>query len=115
MHRCFLLTFLFFLILWGFAGYNNNEMQKIDRQIKQLEEMRRGFQAMALRHENQAEYLQFNDRALLEQRRHMQLAEENRTKAAQVQEQIDALNAQKDKLRYLQPQVGLQPQCTWVT
>jgi hypothetical protein len=42
--------------------------------------------------------LQFNDRALLEQRRHIQLAEDYRAKAAATQYKIDQLKAQRERL-----------------
>jgi hypothetical protein len=95
----FLMTASFFLILWGFAGYSTQtKVQEIDAQIEQLEDEKRGFEAKALKHEDQAEYLQFNDQALLEQRRHIQLADEYRAKAAAAQLQIDQLKAQREKL-----------------
>lgn len=100
--RFFFLTLSFFLILWAFAAYSTNkadEVQRIDAQIEQLEDMKLGFRAKALKHENQAEYLQFNDKALLEQRRHLQLAEEYRLKAAKAQYQIDQLKARKAELQ----------------
>jgi hypothetical protein len=103
LRRMFLLTFTIFLILWGFTstGYTANhssEIQKIDSQIQQLEEMKRGYEGRALKHENMAEYLQFDQQAVLETRRHLQLADENRNKAELVQEQIDRLNAKKQQL-----------------
>ena len=103
LRRFFFLTFTFFLILWGFttvghAASNAGEIQKIDGQIEQLQEMKRGYEGRALKHENMAEYLQFDQEAVLETRRHLQLAEENRNKAALVQEQLDRLNAKKKQL-----------------
>jgi len=99
LQRFFLLTFAFFLILWGFSAYSadatKNETQKIDQEIQELERMKRGYEGRALRHENQAEYLQFDQQAVLETRRHLQLAEENRNKAALIQERIDRLKAKK--------------------
>lgn len=104
LRRFFLLTFAFFLILWGFTAVGHTasnavEIQKIDSQIQQLQEMKRGYEGRALKHENMAEYLQFDQQAVLETRRHLQLAEENRNKASLVQEQIDRLNAKKQQLQ----------------
>lgn len=102
LQRLFFTTLSFFLILWGFGAYTasqSNEIQKIDAQIKQLEEMKRGYEARALKHTDMAEYLQFDQQAVLETRRHLKLAQENRNKAALVQEQIDRL---KEKRRQLQ-------------
>lgn len=101
LRRLFLITFSFFLILWGFAGHTvskSPEIEKIDGEIAQLIEMKRGYEARALRHENMAEYLQFDQQAVLETRRHLQLADENRNKAALVQREIDRLNARKQQL-----------------
>ncbi len=102
LRKFFFLTFSFFLILWGFAGHSASqsaEVQKIDAEIQELEEMKRGYEGIALRHENLAEYLQFDQQAVLETRRHLQLAEENRNKAALVQEQINRLKAKKEQLQ----------------
>lgn len=99
--RFFLMTLAFFLILWGFSGYTASrgaELQKIDGEIEQLEEMKRGYESRALKQENMAEYLQFDSRAVLETRRLLQLAEENRNKAALVQEQIDRLKEKRKQL-----------------
>jgi hypothetical protein len=100
--RIFLWTFSFFLLLWGLSGHSlssSAEIEKIDAQIEQLEDMKRGYEGRALKHENQAEYLQFDQQAVLETRRHLQLADENRNKAALVQQQIDRLQAKKKKLQ----------------
>jgi hypothetical protein len=97
----FLLTFAFFLLLWGVTAHTvskSPEIEKIDSEIAELENMKRGYEARALRHENFAEYLQFEQQAVLETRRHLQLAEENRNKAALCQEQIDRLKAKKQQL-----------------
>lgn len=74
------------------------EISEIDRQIQELQDMKRGFEARALRHDDQAQRLQFEDRTVLETRRHNELAEENRSKAARVQQEIDRLQAERLKL-----------------
>jgi len=99
LRRLFFLPLSFFLLIWWLTADQTTEIQKIDSQIQELQEMKRGFEARALRHEDQVEYLQFNDRAVLETRKHLQLADENRAKAAKVQEEIDRLQAKKEKLR----------------
>lgn len=101
LKRLFVFTFGFFLLLWGIAGHgagHQEEINKIDSEIAQLQDMKRGYEARALRHENMAEYLQFDQQAVLETRRHLQLADENRNKAALVQEQIDRLKQKKAQL-----------------
>lgn len=74
------------------------QLDEIERQIAELEAMKRGFEARALRHEDQAQRLQFEDRALLETRRHIELANENRAKADRVQQDIDRLKIERGKL-----------------
>lgn len=76
----------------------SSEVQEIDTQLRELKEMKRGYEARALRHENYAEYLQFEGQAYLETRRHIELAEENRQKAAKVQQEIDRLEARRAKI-----------------
>lgn len=115
MKRCFGLTSAIFLLLWAIGAYASSDsfpfrfaniqaggkeaqVQQIDQQIQELEEMKRGFEARALRHEDQADRLQFDDQTYLETRRHNQLAAENRAKAAAVQKEIDRLQAEKNKL-----------------
>lgn len=102
MKRLFILTLSFFLVLWGFTAHavsKSAQIEKIDSEIQQLEDMKRGYEGRALRHENQAEYLQFDQQAVLETRRHLQLAEENRNKADLIQKQIDQLKAKKERLQ----------------
>lgn len=109
MKKSFMITFAIFVILWGYSAYTapvyhllglqkDSQVQQIDQQIQELEEMKRGFESRALRHEDQADRLQFDDETYLETRRHIQLAEENRAKAAAVQKEIDRLQAEKEKL-----------------
>ena len=103
--RVFFLVTSLFLILWGMSAYaapqlteQQKQVQQIDQQILELEDMKRGFEARALRHEDQADRLQFDDKTYLEMRRHNQLAAENRAKAEAVQEQITRLQAEREKL-----------------
>lgn len=102
MKKAFSLSLFFFVLLWGFVAYtaegSEKRIQKIDQQIEQLEAMKRGYEGKALRHEDQAEQLQFEMQSFLEARRHNQLAEENRQKAARVQKEIDELKAERAKL-----------------
>lgn len=102
LRRVFWMTFSFFLLLWGFSAYSatrSEEIQKIDLQIQDLEEQKRGYEARALRHEDKAEYMQFQQQSVLETRRHLELAEENRNKAALVQKEIDRLIEKRNKLQ----------------
>ena len=74
------------------------QVSEIDRQLQELQDMKRGFEARARRHDDQAQRLQFEDRAVLETRRHIELADENRQKAARVQLEIDRLQLERKKL-----------------
>lgn len=108
LHRPFLWTLSLFVALWGFflaaPTFNESPIQKIDREIEILEEMKRGYIAKALRHEDYAQRLQFEDRAYLEARRHTELAEENRAKAAKIQIEIDELQEKRKILLQKQGQ-----------
>jgi hypothetical protein len=121
MKKHFYLTLLLFVAVWGFSllegiGNKKNSLNEywlvasqdvdpkltrvgeIDKQITELEGMKRGYEARARRHDDQAQRLQFQDRAVLETRRHLELAAENRAKADEVQKQIDLLNTEKAKI-----------------
>lgn len=74
------------------------ELQEIDDQIRELEGIKRGFISKALRHEDQAERMQYQNKYYLEARRHFELAEENRRAADQVQVEIDRLKARRRQI-----------------
>jgi ABC-type thiamine transport system ATPase subunit len=102
IRRFFILTLGFFLILWSVAGYcmsREEEIRMIDAQIEELQEKKRGYEARATRQEDLAIYLQFENQAWLETRRHLQLAETNRKKAAVIQKQIGILEDRKRQLQ----------------
>jgi hypothetical protein len=73
-------------------------VEQIDRQIEELENLKRGYLSRANRFDDQAERLQFQDRSLLESRRFSELAQENRDKAQRTQEEIDRLTTERKKL-----------------
>jgi hypothetical protein len=98
MKRLFTTTFLFFLILWWLAGFAATRTEQLDSQIQELKDMKRGCEARALRHEDMAEYMQFEQQQVLETRRHLQIADEDRAKAARAQMQIDRLEEERAKL-----------------
>lgn len=74
------------------------EIERIDARIEELKEMKRGFEGKALRAEDQAERMQFEDRFSLETRQYFKIAEENRRKARLVQDEIDRLERKKAEL-----------------
>lgn len=96
LRTSFFLTLIFFSSLFFISTLT--EARQLDIQIEQLEEMKRGYEAKALRHEDYAERLQFDNRSFLEARRHIELAEENRAQAAKIQQKIDQLKAKRAKL-----------------
>ena len=110
MRQFFIIPLIMFIVLWGqflFSSHTSSSLalsqketliNQIDAQIQELEEMKRGFEARATFHEDQANRLQFDDQTYLETRRHNQLADENRAKAAATQKEIDRLEAEKAKL-----------------
>ena len=103
MKRYFLVTLSVFLMFW-ISSYSSQgsskeaQIEQIELKIQELEDKKMGFESRALRHENQADRLQFDDDTFLEMRRHNQLAEENRDKAAAVQKEIDRLQLEKAKI-----------------
>ena len=102
MRRTFIWTMSFFFILWTVACHPTtsaqDEIQRNNQKIYELEQMKMGYEARALNLETRAEYLQFDQEAVLETRRILQIADENRAKAALIQTQIDELKARNAKL-----------------
>lgn len=101
MWRLFLYTSICFLLISSavslVAGSMPTEQQveHINLQISDLQDAKRGYEKQALWHENLAEYQQFESRNYLESRRHIELAQENREKAAFIQRKIDRLQSRK--------------------
>ena len=86
-------------VAWlGRAETIPEKVEKIDVQIEQLKEKKRGFEGRAVRAENQADRMQFDDESGLETRRYYRVADENREKADRVQEEIDRLEMEKTEL-----------------
>lgn len=109
----FLMTMGFFFLLFVLcdltATTKSTEIEQINAQIEQLEDEKMGYEAAALRHEDQAERMQFENRMVLETRRHLELAQENREKAAIIQKEIDQLKARKKViLQKLSPPDGFE-------
>lgn len=85
-------------LVLGAIGGKQAEIERIDVQIEELREKKRGFEGRAIRAEDQAERMQFEDRFILETRQYFRVAEENRRKAEQAQEEIDGLEKRKAEL-----------------
>jgi len=93
-----LLAIGIWIIAFCGTGAYQDQIDQIDAQIKELKEMKRGYEARAIRAENQADRLQFEDHFVLETRRYYRIADENRAKADKIQEEIDRLEAAKSEL-----------------
>ena len=57
------------------TGVYQDQIDQIDAQIKELKEMKRGYEARAIRAENQADRLQFEEHFVLETRRYYRIAD----------------------------------------
>lgn len=73
-------------------------IEQIDQKIQELEKKKRGYEGQALRAEDQAIRLQFEDRYIVETRQYNQVAEGLRKKAQEVQKEIDRLEREKAQL-----------------
>jgi len=100
----FVFVFSVFMVTKSFTYYESsaekqNEISIIDNKIEELEGMKRGYEAKALNHANQADRLQFMEGQLQTAKKHWKLADDNRRIATQIQKQIDELKIQKMDLQ----------------
>lgn len=99
--RIFFLTLGFFVLFLTVEGYSalptkvQMELNDLDAQIEELEQIKLGYESKAIRHEDQAERLQFEHNTYLEMKRHQELADENWEMAARVQVEIDRLKERR--------------------
>lgn len=110
MKTYFITPLFMFILLWGqflfsshpsqssLSSQKETQIQKIETQIEELEERKRGYEATVIRYEDQATRLQFDDQTYLETRRFNRLAEENRAKADSLEKEINRLRAEKKRL-----------------
>ena len=116
LKQTFFIIFFLFLLVWGVFAYtplmSQNliherctvesvkmaRVEQIDKQIEELENLKRGYLSKANRLDDQAERLQFQDRSFLESRRFSELADENRQKAERTPDEIDRLKKEKENL-----------------
>ncbi len=104
----FWITFGFFLLLALFSMGKGvlalqkssweKEVEQIDRQIEDLTDRKKGLESQALRHENQAQRLQFRQGELSTARKHWKIADQKRAKAAKIQKKIDKLEEKKKQI-----------------
>jgi hypothetical protein len=74
------------------------DSKKIDQRIEELKQMKKGYEAKAIYHDNQAQRLQFIEGQLQLAKNHMKLADANREVAKKIQSEIDLLEARKQVL-----------------
>lgn len=100
----FIFIFAVFMVSKSFTYYassaeTQNKITLIDQKIEELQAMKRGYEAKALNHANQADRLQFIQGELQTAKRHWKIADDNRRIALQIQKQIDELKVQKMDLQ----------------
>ncbi|MBN2479644.1 MAG: hypothetical protein JXA94_05400 [Parachlamydiales bacterium] len=112
IQKTFIITMSFFVFLFGILWTNKSfssvstvkqenlpawkqEINELDSKIKNLEEMKRGYISSAIKHENQAQRLQFINGQQQYAKRHWQQADENRRIAERIQKEIDDLKIQR--------------------
>jgi len=76
-----------------------DSIEDIDNKINELQEMKRGYESKAIRHDNQAQRLQFIEGELQNAKRNWKIAEDNRKIAQRIQKEIDELKAQRIQLQ----------------
>lgn len=109
--RSFFLTMAFFVLIFGFLTVNKStkataasnltreeEMQDLDTRIQSLKEMKKGYEARAQRHEDQAEKYKHAEGEAFSAKRHKELADENKGIAQKIQKEIDQLETRKKVL-----------------
>ena len=74
------------------------QVEEIDRHIKELEDAKIGLEGKAVKLENQGQRLQFVEGYLQEAKRALNAAAEFRQNAAHVQDEIDILEAKREEL-----------------
>lgn len=64
------------------------KIEEIDREIQYLEDLKRGLDGRAIRYENQAQRLQFDQEQLIEAKRFWNMAEQNKKASAELEQKI---------------------------
>jgi len=99
----FFLIFALFSVTKSYSSVLPNkaesELTDIDNQIAELEDMKKGYEAKAIKHANQAERLQFINGELQTAKKHWKLAEDSRRIATRIQKEIDELKIKKLNLQ----------------
>lgn len=112
LKRTFFMTLSFFVLIFLTLTFSKQlhkvsakelpkwkqELQMLQDQITEFQNMKRGYVARALKHENQAQRLQFMNGEYLTAKRHWELAKENRIIAEKIQIDIDRLEEKRQDL-----------------
>jgi hypothetical protein len=112
VNKTFFITFVFFIAIFlifnsskGFAfksvAYEKsyqNEINEIDNKIDKLENLKKGYEAEAIKHNNIAQRLQFQNGELQTAKKHWKIADENSRISLRIQKEIDALKIKKEKI-----------------
>ncbi|NGX35104.1 MAG: hypothetical protein K1060chlam1_01474 [Candidatus Anoxychlamydiales bacterium] len=83
----------------GSKSFQYNSIEEIDKKINELEEMKRGYEAKAIKQANQAQRLQFIEGELQAAKKNWRLAEDNRKIVVRLQKEIDELKIERMKLQ----------------
>lgn len=86
------------LILLAIAGDWQADLEKIDRQISQLEEMQQRLRSDAHKNEQQAMSMQFQKENSHEARRSWKRAAQEKQKIEEIQGYLDRLRARKQQI-----------------
>lgn len=109
VNRAFWIIMIFFMVIFGVfsvskTAYSYNspkehtEIDDINRKIAELEDMKKGYEARAIKHANTADRLQFIEGQLQLAKKHWKLSAESKKIAEKIQTQIDELEAQKQQI-----------------
>lgn len=109
VNRAFLMVMIFFIFIFAIFSasktpysYNNKidaEIESINKKIAELEEMKKGYEAKAIKHANNGERLQYIEGQLQIAKKHWKLAEEYKKIVEKIQVEIDELKAKKLKIQ----------------
>jgi chromosome segregation ATPase len=86
------------LILLAAVGDSQAELEKIDRQISQLEEMQERLRSDAQKNEHRGMSLQFQKESSHEARKAWQRAAQEKQKIEEIQGHLDRLRARKQQI-----------------
>ena len=110
--KAFVFTMGFFLFLFAFFSFNKSnfflraadllqweqEIKQVEIDIKEVLELKMGYEARAVHHENKAQRLQFMQGQLQVAKRHWNLALKNREIVDKLEEELKILEGKKQSI-----------------